>query len=109
MPDIQKTVGLSDEEIFTSTVSGMIGTICVRLVLGPLCDMYGPRILMSIVLCGASVATACTGLVDSATGLIILRVFIGFAGGTFVMCQYWTTNMFTKEIVGTANGKNWND
>jgi NNP family nitrate/nitrite transporter-like MFS transporter len=35
--------------------------------------------------------------------LIIVRTFIGLAGGTFVMCQYWTSRMFTKEIVGTAN------
>ena len=24
-------------------------------------------------------------------------------GSTFVMCQYWTSSMFTKEVVGTAN------
>lgn len=33
----------------------------------------------------------------------MLRLFIGTAGGTFVMCQYWTSRMFTKEVVGTAN------
>jgi hypothetical protein len=44
-----------------------------------------------------------TGLVNSATGLAVLRLFIGIAGGSFVMCQYWTTRFFAKEIVGTAN------
>lgn len=38
-----------------------------------------------------------------ADGLVILRTFIGLAGGSFVMCQYWTSRMFTKEVVGTAN------
>jgi len=33
----------------------------------------------------------------------ILRLFIGIAGGTFVMCQYWSSRMFTKDVVGTAN------
>jgi NNP family nitrate/nitrite transporter-like MFS transporter len=33
-----------------------------------------------------------------------LRFFIGIAGGTFVMCQYWTSRFFTLEVVGTANG-----
>lgn len=37
-------------------------------------------------------------------GLAILRLFIGIAGGSFVMCQYWTSRMFAKEIVGLANG-----
>lgn len=23
--------------------------------------------------------------------------------GTFVMCQYWSSRMFTKDVVGTAN------
>ena len=31
------------------------------------------------------------------------RAFIGFAGSTFVMCQYWTSMMFAKNVVGTAN------
>jgi len=44
-----------------------------------------------------------TGLVDSFAGLCILRLCIGLAGSTFVMCQYWSTRMFTKEIAGFAN------
>lgn len=63
----------------------------------------GARILFSAVLCFASIPTALTGLVNSATSLAILRLFIGVAGGTFVMCQYWSSRMFTKEVVGTAN------
>ena len=75
----------------------------IRFLLGPLCDKYGARVLFSIVLCGASIPTACTGFVQTANGLVILRAFIGLAGGAFVMCQYWTSRMFTKEMVGTAN------
>lgn len=58
---------------------------------------------MSVILCAASIPTACTGLVNSATGLAVLRLFIGIAGSTFVMCQYWSSRMFAKEVVGTAN------
>ena len=35
---------------------------------------------------------------------ICIRLFIGLAGSTFVMCQCWATRMFTKEIVGMVNG-----
>jgi NNP family nitrate/nitrite transporter-like MFS transporter len=75
----------------------------MRFLLGPLCDKVGPRVLFMAVLCFASIPTGCTGFVDSANGLIVLRLFIGVAGGSFVMCQYWTSRMFTKEVVGTAN------
>ena len=61
----------------------------MRFILGPACDKYGARVLFTVVLCAASIPTAMTGLVNSATGLAVLRLFIGIAGGTFVMCQYW--------------------
>ena len=75
----------------------------MRFVLGPLCDKYGARILMGSVLMGASIPCACIGLVQSATTLAVTRFFIGLGGSTFVMCQVWTTAMFTKEVAGTAN------
>lgn len=58
---------------------------------------------MGGVLMAASIPTACTGLVYNLTGLCFLRLCIGCAGSSFVMCQCWATRMFTKEIVGTAN------
>lgn len=75
----------------------------MRFALGPACDKFGARIPMAALLCLASIPTACTGLINNATGLWVTRMFIGCAGGTFVMCQYWSTSMFCKEVVGTAN------
>lgn len=104
LPQIKDTLNLTKEDLWTSTIAGFGSTILVRLVLGPLCDVYGPRCLFSGVLIAASIPTACTGFVNSSMGLTILRAFVGINGGTFVMCQYWASRMFTKEIVGTANG-----
>jgi NNP family nitrate/nitrite transporter-like MFS transporter len=103
LSEIRLTLDLTKQQIWTSSIVGVGGTIFMRFVLGPACDKFGPRILMTVVLCAASIPTACTGLVNSATGLAILRLFIGSAGGTFVMCQYWSSRMFTRENVGTAN------
>jgi len=75
----------------------------MRFVLGPFCDKYGPRIPMGVILFAAAVPTALTGLVTNASGLAAIRFFIGMGGSTFVMCQYWTTTMFSKEKCGTAN------
>lgn len=103
LSEIQITLKLTKEEIWTSNIVGVAGTIFMRFLLGPACDKYGARILFTIVLCAASIPTACTGLINSATSLAVLRLFIGIAGGTFVMCQYWSSRMFTKDVVGTAN------
>ena len=88
--EIQKSLELTKKEIWTSSIVGVGGTIFVRLLLGPMCDKYGARVLFGSVLCLASIPTACTGFINSATDLAILRLFIGIAGGAFVMCQYWT-------------------
>ena len=101
--EIRDSLNLTNEQIWESSIAGVGGTVLMRFLLGPLCDKYGARILYLLVLCAASIPTACTGLVQTATGLTITRLFIGFAGGTFVMCQYWCTRMFTKDVVGTAN------
>jgi NNP family nitrate/nitrite transporter-like MFS transporter len=103
LSEIQITLDLTKQQIWLSSIVGVSGTILMRFILGPACDKYGARALFSMVLCVAAIPTACTGLVNSATGLIVLRGFIGIAGGSFVMCQYWTSSMFTKTVVGTAN------
>jgi NNP family nitrate/nitrite transporter-like MFS transporter len=103
MPEIKLTLGLSGQQAWSSNISSVAGTIFMRFLLGPMCDKFGARILMGLVLMGASIPCALTGVVTSATSLIILRFFIGLGGSTFVMCQYWSTSMFTKEVVGTAN------
>jgi NNP family nitrate/nitrite transporter-like MFS transporter len=103
LSEIKDDLGLTKQEIWTSSIVGVGGTIFMRFILGPACDKWGARIPMAVVLCAASIPTACTGFVNGATGLAVIRLFIGAAGGTFVMCQYWSSRMFCKEVVGTAN------
>ena len=103
LSEIRDDLNISKQQVWTSSIVGVGGTIMMRFILGPVCDKFGARIPMAFILCLASIPTALTGLVNSAAGLAILRLFIGMAGGTFVMCQYWTSRMFTKEVVGTAN------
>jgi len=103
LSEVKETLGLTKQEVWTSSISGVGGTIFMRFLLGPMCDKYGPRIPFAMVLMFASIPTALTGLVQGATGLAVLRFFIGLAGSTFVTCQYWSSRMFAKEVVGTAN------
>lgn len=103
LPEVRETLGLTKQEIWITNISAVFADIGFRFLFGSLCDKFGARILMGLVLMMASVPTACTGLVNSLAGLTILRLFIGLAGSCFVMCQSWSSRMFTKEIAGTAN------
>src|SRR5436190_10105728 len=58
---------------------------------------------MAALLMISAIPVGLSGLVTSATGLIIARFFIGVIGATFVPCQFWTTQMFSSSVVGSAN------
>ena len=104
IPEIKNTLNLTKDDIWNSSIAGVGGTIVVRIALGPICDRYGPKIPMVTILWIAAICTSCVGFVESANGLIVLRTFIGFAGASFVMCMFWSTLTFTKEVVGSSNG-----
>jgi NNP family nitrate/nitrite transporter-like MFS transporter len=76
----------------------------VRLIVGPLCDQYGPRLVFAGILLAGSIPTILAGTVTTATGLTTLRFFIGILGGSFVPCQVWSTGFFDTSVIGTANG-----
>jgi len=103
LPEIKTTLGISKQQVWTSNICSVAGTVFMRFINGPMCDKYGARVLMGILLMACSIPCACTGLVNSAASLSILRFFIGLGGSTFVCCQFWTSRMFTKEVAGTAN------
>ncbi len=103
LPEIQATLKLSKEEVWTSNIIAVSGSAFLRVALGPFVDKYGARIPMGILLMLSSIPTACLGLVNNATGLYIVRFFIGLAGAIFVMTISWCTRMFSKNVVGTAN------
>jgi MFS transporter, NNP family, nitrate/nitrite transporter len=76
----------------------------MRLLVGPLCDTYGPRTVIAMVLGISALPCASVGFIHSARDLYIVSGCIGMVGGIFVLCQSWISLMFSKEIVGTANG-----
>ncbi|KAL7554855.1 hypothetical protein ACHAWF_018902 [Thalassiosira exigua] len=102
LPEIRTSLSLETSTIWTSSILSLSGTILMRLALGPLCDIIGPRTMFPIVLCFASIPTACIGLINTATGLFIVRTLVGLAGAVFVLCQVWMSAMFANETKGTA-------
>ena len=89
LSEVQISLNLSKEEVWTSSIAAVSGTIIMRFLLGPFCDKYGPRIPMGIILLCSAIPTGLTGLVNTATGLSVNRFFIGIGGSTFVMCLFW--------------------
>ena len=77
--------------------------LLVRLISGPSCDRFGPRVTFAGLLLVGAIPTFCAGGVKTTSGLMAIRFFIGILGGTFVPCQVWTTGFFDKNVVGTAN------
>ncbi|RPA97606.1 nitrate transporter [Choiromyces venosus 120613-1] len=100
---IRADLKLSQNEVANSNVLGLSATLLVRIVIGPLCDRYGPRYCFAGLLLAGAIPTAMAGLVQSASGLLVLRFFIGVLGGTFVPCQVWSTGFYDRNVVGTAN------
>lgn len=103
MSDIKKDMNLTATEVSNSNIVGLCSTLLARFVLGPLCDRFGPRIVMALTLLIGAVPTAFVPLVNNASGIYAIRFFIGFLGGTFVPCQFWTAVFFDKSIVGRAS------
>ncbi|KAL7549315.1 hypothetical protein ACHAWF_012583 [Thalassiosira exigua] len=104
LPFIEKDLGLSKNDIWVSNILNLVADVFARFVLGPACEIWGPRRLTLAVLCFCAIPTALVGVIQSRAGLFALRFFIGFAGGSFVICQCWSIQMFTDEVVGLANG-----
>jgi NNP family nitrate/nitrite transporter-like MFS transporter len=100
---LKKDINLTAAEIGNANVSSVSATIAARIAVGPLCDRYGPKRVMASILIMGAIATGLIGFVSTGTGLIINRFFIGILGATFVPCQFWTTKMFSSNVVGTAN------
>lgn len=100
---IAKDLNLTTSDIANSNILALTATLLVRLVAGPACDRYGPRITFCATLLIGAIPTALAGTAFNAPQLMALRFFIGILGGSFVPCQVWSTGFFDKNVVGTAN------
>ena len=100
---IAKDIGATSSQVLTSNIVGLTATLMIRVISGPCCDRFGPRVTFAGVLLAGSIPTFCAGGITNVSGLYAIRFFIGILGGSFVPCQVWTTGFFDKNIVGFAN------
>lgn len=103
MPDVVKDLGLSPDQKWNSIILAVTGTVFARLMIGKLCDVYGPRLVYTGLLLVGSLPVILIGLSQTPFQFLICRFFIGFIGASFVITQVHTSLMFAPNVVGTAN------
>jgi NNP family nitrate/nitrite transporter-like MFS transporter len=103
MPVIKGEFGLSISQIANINIAAVAITILVRLVIGPLCDRYGPRLAYTGLLLLGAIPVLGVALSQSYESFLFFRLGIGAVGASFVITQYHTSVMFAPNVVGTAN------
>jgi NNP family nitrate/nitrite transporter-like MFS transporter len=103
MPTIREDLGLSKAQIGNIIIASVSGTIIARLVIGRLCDTWGPRKTAVRLLIAGSLPVFLVGLSKDYTSFLLFRLAISVIGASFVVTQFHTSMMFAPAIKGTAN------
>jgi NNP family nitrate/nitrite transporter-like MFS transporter len=103
MPLIKNALGLSKGEIENINIAAVLVTIFVRIVIGPLCDRFGPRRAYTWLLLLGAVPVFGLAFSQNYATFIFFRLCIGAIGASFVISQYHASVMFAPNVVGTAN------
>ncbi len=103
MPVIAGEFHLTKDQIANINIAAVGITILVRLIVGPLCDKYGPRKTYTALLLIGSIPVFGVAASNSYESFLFFRLLIGAIGASFVITQYHTSIMFAPNVVGTAN------
>ncbi|RPD41665.1 MFS transporter [Chitinophaga barathri] len=103
MPTIRQDLGLTKSQVGNIMIASVSGTIIARLIIGRLCDTWGPRKTAVRLLLVGSIPVFFVGLAQDYTTFLLFRLAIGTIGASFVITQFHTSMMFAPAIKGTAN------
>ena len=103
MPVLKGEFHLTPAQIANINIAAVAVTILVRLIVGPLCDRYGPRKTYTGLLVVGALPVLGVALAQSYEAFLFFRLAIGAIGASFVITQYHTSVMFAPNVVGTAN------
>ena len=101
---IQKDLGLSETEFGLLVGTPILSGSLIRLILGIWSDQYGGRIVYTIVMVTAAIATFLLTTVDTYLMYLVAALGIGIAGGSFAVGIAYTSRWFPTEKQGTALG-----
>lgn len=103
MPTIRADLGLTKAQIGNIIIASVSSTIIARLIIGRLCDTWGPRKTAVRLLLVGAIPVFLVGLAKDYTTFLLFRLAIGVIGASFVITQFHTSMMFAANIKGTAN------
>ncbi|QQX86655.1 MFS transporter [Cupriavidus necator] len=103
MPVLKGEFGLTPGQIANINIAAVAVTILVRLVIGPLCDRFGPRKTYTGLLILGAMPVLGVAFAQNYETFLVFRLLIGAVGASFVITQYHTSVMFAPNVVGTAN------
>jgi MFS transporter, NNP family, nitrate/nitrite transporter len=103
MPTIREDLGLTKSQVGNTIIAAVSATIIARLIIGRLCDTWGPRKTYTALLVLGAIPVMGVGLAESYTSFLLFRLAIGVIGASFVITQFHTSMMFAPALKGTAN------
>jgi NNP family nitrate/nitrite transporter-like MFS transporter len=103
MAVVREELQLTKEQIGWCIIGSVAITVFFRLLIGWMCDQFGPRLTYTWLLILGSIPVMGIGLAHSYPTFLLFRILIGAIGASFVITQYHTTLMFAPNCVGTAN------
>ncbi len=103
MPTIRAELHLTKGQIGNIIIASISATVIARLLVGWLCDHWGPRKTAVRLLLIGSLPVFLVGFAHDYSSFLIFRLAIGVIGASFVITQYHTSAMFAPNIKGTAN------
>lgn len=103
IPIIKGEFGLTLAQVANINIAAVAITILVRLVVGPMCDRFGPRKAYTGLLLLGAIPVLGVAASQSYESFLFFRLGIGAVGASFVITQYHTSVMFGPKVVGTAN------
>ncbi|MES2900360.1 MAG: MFS transporter [Pseudomonadota bacterium] len=103
MPIIKGEFGLTMAQVANINIAAVAITILVRLIVGPMCDRFGPRKTYTGLLLLGAIPVLGVAAAQTYESFLFFRLGIGAVGASFVITQYHTSVMFGPKVVGTAN------
>jgi NNP family nitrate/nitrite transporter-like MFS transporter len=100
---VRDELSLTKEQVGWTIIASVAATILSRLVIGWLCDRYGPRLTYTWVLVLGALPVMAIGMAQNFETFLLFRLLIGLIGASFVITQYHTSIMFAPNVVGAAN------
>ncbi|MEH6358684.1 MAG: nitrate/nitrite transporter [Pseudomonadales bacterium] len=101
---IKEDLGLSDTQFGLLVATPVLTGSLSRLLLGIWTDQYGGRLVFTVVMIAASIATYLLSTVTTYEMFLVAALGVGLAGGSFAVGIAYVSQWYEKERQGTALG-----